>query len=117
MSSSLIVEAFTSFSSNCFSIKSFTTTGVNLSTNADVLLADLTNSLDRKFGLNLSLVFPCFDKSIEVFTTLFAFEENQSVKTIIKPAANNNAFGVGTLEANTSILNELAGTPETTHAS
>ena len=83
----------------------------------DALVADLTKNLEIKFGLNLSFVSPCFDKSIDVFTTLFAFEENQRVITIIIPAANNNAFGVGTFDAKTSILNSFAATPEASHAS
>ena len=105
------------FSTNCFSIKSLTGFGVTLSINKDDLLANLTKNLEIKFGLNLSFVSPCFDKSMDVFTTLLAFEENQRVRTIIIPAANNNALGVGTFEAKTSILNSFAATPEATHAS
>ena len=98
-------------------MKSLIGFGVTLSKSKDALVADLTKNLEIKFGLNLSFVSPCFDKSIDVFTTRFAFEENQRVRTIIIPAANNNALGVGTFEAKTSILNSFAATPEATHAS
>ena len=57
------------------------------------------------------------DKSIEVFNTFFALDENQSVITIIAPAKNKIRFGVSTFDESIPILSWSAGIPEIVHAS
>ena len=80
-------------------------------------IENLTNPLERKFGLNLSLVSCCLAKSISVLVTFLAFEEIHKVTTITIPAINRRMVGVGTLVAKTSIENSVAWTPETLQAS
>ena len=72
------------------------------------LTDNLTKPLDRKFGLNLSLVSCCLAKSISVLVTFLAFEEIHKVKTITIPAMKSRIVGVGTLVAKTSIENSVA---------
>ena len=76
-----------------------------------------TNDLDNRLGLNLSFISFWSDKSRDVLTTFFAFEENQRVRTIIKPDAKRKIVGVDTLLESTSILNSSAAIPELNHAS
>ena len=73
---------------NCFSIKLFTESGKIFEIKSEEFDPALTNDLDKKFGLNLSSVSPCSDRSIDVLTTRCAFLENHNVSTIIMPAAN-----------------------------
>ena len=102
---------------NCFSIKLIAEFGKIFKAKSAVFVPSLTKDLDIKLGLNLSSIFPWLAKSSPVLTTRWAFLENHNVSTIMIPAANKRWFGVGTLEANTCILNSFAATPEAIQAS
>ena len=102
---------------NLSSILLFNESGVIFENKFAEFVANLTSPLERKLGSNLSSIFPWFDKSNSVLTTLLAFLENHNVSTITTPAQTNRKFGVGTLVAKTPIPNSFAATPDATHAS
>ena len=82
-----------------------------------IISKNLTKYFASRFALNLSLISLWSDKSIEVFKTFFALDENHSVITIIAPAKNSITFGVSTLEDSTSSVSWSGGIPEISHAS
>ena len=76
----------------------------------------LTKILDKKLGLNRSRVPYWLERSKEVLTTFFAFDENQRVTIIIVPETNKKIVGVWTFWVNCIILKLSAETPEPNQA-
>ena len=102
---------------NLFSILSLILDGIIFCVLELIISKNLTKYFASRFALNLSLISLWSDKSIEVFKTFFALDENHSVITIIAPARNSITFGVSTLEDSTSIVSWSGGIPEISHAS
>ena len=91
--------------------------GTILENTLDKFIEALTSPLDKKLGLNLSLVSCCLAKSISVLVTFLALDEIHKVTTITIPAKNRSRVGVGTFLDKTAMENSVACIPETLHAS
>ena len=102
---------------NCLLILSRREFGNTVSVYLDAKIENLTNPLAKLLGLKRSFTSPSLARLISVSATYRAFFENHNVATMTIPEMKSNIVGVGTLVANTSILNSVAATPETVHAS